>query len=490
MTAVMIMSMQMGMSTTSFAAPGSADLSVVNMWSGYLGRAQVIDVCNAGDETVFAFNVSMTAPNFIADKSFAIQPQNQAIVPSNKGSINFATGDWTGALASQQCVSIAFVGEPNGPEGEAIAPSYEVTQGTLLNGVPNIDPNLNNNTVTGTTTNIVANVPDLKIEQRVLTEGAINVGDAVEYEMTVSNIGAGAQPTTSTIALVFVVPPEVNFVDVEELTGPNGEANPLSLQGCIDGGPTSNVGPGLANYEGSLRICFLDPDGDFVSGSSGKFKFVMQAAAGFGPGVKVVSLVSGDDTDSLQQQVDIADGLDPLVNGSNNSTDLIYDPSELTVTIARCAGQGATTTNGTGCFTVTFNKDIYADSFTQDVVVLTGGGVVSGFTQISSKVWKVDVTGITPGSTLTLTLTPAAVQDLSAVKNGVQVLGENTIRFALDEVATTTPQGSAAATNSANGTLAATGLSSNLSLLALALMLLGYSILLANKRVALMVKKS
>lgn len=427
--ALLTFTLQLSYTATSFGAGGTNDIKVVNSWGGYLGRAHITDVCNDGDEEISNFNITMTLSNFDVAKVLLLKPGQNAV--ANVGTINASTGLWTGSLLGGKCVTVAFVGEPTGLDGDPMIPSYHLSEGILAGGAANNDPDLSNNDIlNGFEQATVVNVPDLKIDQRVLTSGAIDVGDNIDYEMTVSNIGLGASFDTSAIVLVFVVPTEVNFVGVDELAGPNNAPNSLELINCVDGGPTSNVGPGLAGYAGSIRICFLDPRGDFMPGESGKFKFRMQAAQGFGAGTKVVSLVSGDDADSLQQQVDIADGLDPLTNAqTNNSTDLIYDPTELTVTLSRCAGQGATTTTGNGCFNVTFNKDIYATSFTQNVLVLTGGGSVSGFTQIDARTWRVDVTGITPGSTLTLTLLPDTVQDNSAVKNGVQVLGENTIRY-------------------------------------------------------------
>ena len=492
MTALLIFTLQMSFTATSFAAPGSADLKLRDAWGGYLGRAHIVAVCNDGDETVSNFTVTMALSNFDVSKILML---NDAGHPgtevADKGTINQTTGEWNGLMLSGKCIMFAWVGSPTGADGDPMIPSYHITEGLLEGGATNNDPDLSNNDILlGFEQPTVLDVPDLKIDQRVLTSGAIDVGDNIDYEMTVSNIGLGASFDTSAIVLVFVVPTEVNFVGVDELAGPNNTPNSLELINCVDGGPTSNVGPGLAGYAGSIRICFLDPRGDFMPGESGKFKFRMQAAQGFGAGTKVVSLVSGDDADSLQQQVDIADGLDPLTNAqTNNSTDLIYDPTELTVTLSRCAGQGATTTTGNGCFNVTFNKDIYAPSFTQNVLVLTGGGSVSGFTQIDARTWRVDVTGITPGSTLTLTLLPDTVQDNSAVKNGVQVLGENTIRFDVDEPITV-PKAAAAGTKSASGILAETGISSNLLLIAFSFLLLGSAMLMINRRKLQVVKTS
>src|SRR5690606_9524818 len=106
-------------------------------------------------------------------------------------------------------------------------------------------------------------------------------------------------------------------------------------------------------------------------------------------------------------------------------------PSDLQMIVNRCPGQGETTSDGTGCFRVSFNKVIWGPSFDEDDLILDGGGSISSFTQIDNNLWEVQVSGILPGATLTLLLGADSVQDYSAVLNSTAVLGVNTIRYEL-----------------------------------------------------------
>ena len=109
--------------------------------------------------------------------------------------------------------------------------------------------------------------------------------------------------------------------------------------------------------------------------------------------------------------------------------------------------------------------------------MLTGGGTVSGFTQDSPTRWTVHITGMTPNGTLALTLGAASVQDYSAIDNDVHVLGENTVRYAVD-----TPAAAAAGTTTANGTLAKTGFDSETLYSSLFMLILGLGLTIVSKK--------
>ncbi len=81
---------------------------------------------------------------------------------------------------------------------------------------------------------------------------------------------------------------------------------------------------------------------------------------------------------------------------------------------------------------------------------------------------------MTLGGTLTVSIAAGGIQDLSAVSNGVQVLGINTVRYA-------TTDGAAAGTTSAKGTLAETG--KNIDLYTpLFLLIFGLMLLINSRR--------
>jgi LPXTG-motif cell wall-anchored protein len=278
--------------------------------------------------------------------------------------------------------------------------------------------------------------------------------------------------------LVFILPPDATFSSFEDAE--LGDAIYLDENSyCDSPGTVEQVGLGSglsAYYDRTIFICNLSVSGDgTLPADDTIYPFQVNLVAGeslAAGSADVIALIEGNDVDTITLMKTMNQGDDPLSIGSNNVAYLNYDPTELTATVNRCSGQGETTTDGTGCFTITFNKLIYVPSFTTDDFDLGGVGNVSGFNQLDDFTWRVNVSGILPGQQLTLNLRLNEIQDYSAQQNETQVLGINTIRF---EAA-----GSAAA-----GTLPATGNNTSTSVLAVAMILLGVGITFASRRKAL-----
>lgn len=438
------------------AAPGSADLSVSTPNAEFLGQVWFFSICNMGDETVTDIDLDINTNNWTPD---TILPINSG--PTDLGSFS-DLDSWSGELRNGECLQLASLGMISDDIGEDVTGSISIASSTLEGSIPNIDPESSNDTGTVTPYEVVE-LPDLTLSTRLLTSGVISSGTNVSYEVTIENIGQGDQPTTTVdnyITIAFVIPPSASFnvpvgdpiTDIVDL-----DANDdLNIQSCMNYGSTSNLNAatGTAN-PGNVGYCQLELSSPMVSGTTAKFQFNMVATSDFASGnEKVTGLVLGVDRDAILFQTDMVTNTNVFARETNNKVILTYNTAELQTTINRCPGQGATTTNGTGCFRVSFNKLIYAPDFIEDDLVLTGGGTVTGFTRLDDYTWEVNVSGIPAGATVALTLAENSVQDYSAVMNGVQVLGENTIRY---EAAGSDSNQTGNQTTTANGTLANTG---------------------------------
>ncbi|MFN8016419.1 MAG: LPXTG cell wall anchor domain-containing protein [Acidimicrobiia bacterium] len=452
----------------SYAAAGSADLSITGS-TVYLGSIYAFTVCNGGDETVTSFTLDVQSTNYQIKEYFVLpQGNGSGTTTSTPGTYDSGTGVWNGVIANTQCVNVAVYGDITVPVGGTTSLSISITQSELQGSIANVDPNNANDTTYIGPTNVIT-LPDFAINTRLLTTGTIQAGTQVSYETTISNVGEGSSPSNETLALAFIVPDAASFTSVTD-SDTNDRLDITSNPGCFPFGPPSNAGSGLAGYSGEIVVCVLQPNADIQPGDSFPFIFNMNATSSFASGaVTVYGFISGTDTDSLLNQVGLLRGDDTfsLLSNMNNLVRLQYDPDALTVTINRCAGQSAVTTNGNGCFTVTFNKLIWEPSFTRDDLVLSGGGSVSGFTKVNDYTWRVDVTGITPGSVLRLTLGDKSVQDYSAVQNGVQVLGENEIRYE---------------SAGSNGSLPKTGADSTTVIVSIIMIGIGFILIKKSKR--------
>ncbi len=471
-----VLAFQFSSVASVFAAPGSADLRIDFISKVYAGTVHEILVCNDGDETVTSIDFDVEMTNFNLLLPF-VAVANGTNTTSVDGTIDTDTIVWTGVMENTQCLSVMFQGEETGAIGENTTFDVDIVSSTLEGDIENIDPDLSDNSISHGPSEIVL-PPDLGITTRLLTQGEIEVGTNVEYEVIISNVGPGALDAGG-MNVSFVVPTSASF---EEVIDENLD-DELSLNMCFELGPPSVVGPGLSDLDGTIVVCLLNRSGALLPDTSYAFTFSMTATASFVSGeVSTFANVTGEDADSALIQRDISAGINPANGGYNNILLLPYNNDELTVTINRCPGQSFVTTNGSGCFRVSFNKLIWEPSFTVDDLILSGGGSITGFSKVNDFTWQVSVSGIPLNSTVSLSLEEGSVLDFSAVTNGTEVLGENVIRHEVEQSggSDTTDGNTDSGTASAVGSLPATG-TNTVAPNALAILLIGLGIQIVNR---------
>lgn len=451
---VLIVVAQFSFGANSYAAAGEAALNMDGYFS-YGGKGGLINVCNDGDEAVQSFTlVNDTVGATVSDT--LVTADAQKTPPTTPGVIQL-NGNWVGLLEIGQCVTIATLLENTVAIGESTTPTFHVENSVLQGGAPNPYQGIVSHSY-GTFLNSLP--PDIAITPRLTTKGTIQNGTNVVYEVTIANIGDGAYPVAENLSFAMLIPTAANYSQVT--TVPAKSDVGIVINFCQNLGVPSNVSPNLAAYSGSVAYCNINITDDLNPGEKIVLNFEMQATAEFTSGSFFARVfIIGYDVDSLRFQAAlIRPGDDPFALDINNIAALEYNNDVLQTTVNRCPGQGATTTDGTGCFTVSFNKKIYAPEFTSDDLLLNGGGKIETFTQIDDFTWQVTISGITPNSILSLTLGEGGVQDYNAVVNGAQVLGENTIRYELPyEVAALNSNNVTAA----SGLLAETGNNEDLS---------------------------
>ncbi|MFN8015992.1 MAG: hypothetical protein U0R17_05235 [Acidimicrobiia bacterium] len=406
---------------------GTSDLEI-SIQSVAGERAFAIVIHNAGTDSIGEISLDTTFSNFTVTDSLALPSGFASSNATDNGSYNNTLQKWTGTLEGSQIVALGFIGTA-GSIGQQIQVTSTILSSKLSDTSNNVDSNSSNDSASYTSAPIAAD-PDLVISTRLLTSGPITNGTPVSYEVTLTNSGQGTyidNPSSSKLGVYFVLPGGVTYTN-----GLDADTNdPLNVDACGTIGPASSV-PGLASYAGDIVGCQFTPVGGVLSpGQSGKVIINLVANTAFATGsTVVVGVAVGDDLDSIRTQATVFAGIDPAtITDNNNLVVLAFDNSELKVTVNRCPSQKEFTTDGTGCFRVSFNKLIYAPSFIQDDLALASGVSVTSFSQLDNYTWEVRVKGISRGTTFALTLDPSSVQDYSAVQNGVQVLGENTIRY-------------------------------------------------------------
>ena len=461
---VVTLGMQAGFVSGAFAADTPTDLTVSSYITNY-GRTLEFHVCNAGPTPVTSVTLDLPYTNYTPTDLSVLTAMGNA---QDIGSIT-DQGIWSGILGGQdpndindqqECLKIVFIGNPTTNIGSVITFNPSITSSMLEDSSANIDPNPSNNDGSdgGVQYSVIAD-PDLALSTRLLTSGTISAGANVSYEITLSNIGSGDYDATSSDnepGFYFIMPAGANYTSLTDLnTGDN-----LSLGDIGGNGPCENFGDvqaigsyfniDLSKYSGYVMHCAFDlVDNTFASNTSFSFQLNMSASDSFASGdTEVVGVAVGNDGDTGKFFFAEFTGKDFFAVPINNIMHLTYDASALVPTFTPCAGQGEVTTVDDACFDISFNKEIYGPSFTSDKVIVTGGGHVSSFAQNSSNSWTVHVTGMTLGGTTTLTIDPSTVEDLSAVQNGTQVLGINTIRFAA-VTASTDGSGNTGTVNSA-----------------------------------------
>lgn len=421
----MAIGIQISSSSLAYAAPGSADLNL-SVWAiDNSGQVFASTVCNGGDETVIQFKFTNTLTGVVIDTLVSFPSDSNPATDS--GSIDQDTGIWTGVLENTQCINIAHINSIVGDYGDFMTSTATISDSKLVGNIDNDETGFDaNNTVVSAPVEIVPQ-PDLALSTRLLTPGTISNGTEITYETTVSNIGEGPDPSGDQHNVLFIIPEDVTYGSFEVTSA----TAPYEVDNCQTGPPQmiSSVVP----YTGTLIMCQGTLSADLEAGSNYSILFHMTASASFVSGsTEVIGAVGGGDRDTLLVQKSLIAQENPFELDINNIVHLQYDDQALQATVARCPGQGETTTNGRGCFRITFNKKIYAPSFTTSSINLGGKGTVDTLVQLDDFTWEVRVKDITPGATLTFLLNLNTVQDYNAVMNSTQVLGINTIRYEVD----------------------------------------------------------
>lgn len=420
-------------------------------------------VCNSSNspdpdfarEDVTNFHLTTT----LAKASFvSYQVRNENSNATDLGSID-QNGNWTGRLKLGECLNIAVNSTVTGANGQFIDFTSTLTSSGLDGGLANVDPDSSDDTYTIAVP--INGDPDLALTSTQKTPGPITPGMDVEYEIRVSNIGNGSS-SAGGYDFYVLIPDGATF---NPATGFTITTGPAALVGCSDQGEASTITPGLAAYHGHVIGCSLTRS-DFLSGETDTYKLIVTASNSFISGTtkSIAVVIANDEPDSTTFFGVFGSGGDGLALNINNINRLTYDDTPLTVTINRSSETPAQTDVDDACFIVEFNKPIWADSFTKDSLTVVGQGNIYLFSQIDNQHWKVCVNGMKKGETVTLTMDANKVQDMSAIRNGAQVLGENTVRYAVlgsnnNTNSGVTNLGSASGKASANGTLAATGAS-------------------------------
>jgi|GEM_PF-2368766 len=386
-----------------------------------------IHVCSTGYGSVESMNFEFETQNWTLESlevDTYVHPSNNNA--TDLGSISM-DGEWNGTLEAGQCIVFRATGPITGNLGDTVSWTVNLASSTLTGGEPNVDGNLSNNEMTISAP--IAETGDLAIQTRLMTPGEIADGSNISYEVEVQNIGAGTI-TDSLIGLYYILPEGASWIGITDLD----VQDDLVPLGCVNNGPVAAQAPSLSAYSGDVIQCGLQGPADGITpGSSYPIRLDLEASEGFVSGETEVYGValSGNiqEPDSATFVMEIQSGRDPFRLGMNNIMHLVYDNNELQVTINRCEGIGENVSEDDACFTVEFSKPVWAASFDVNDLVLVGGGNVYSFVQDSSTKWTVRINGMTPGGTLQLLLGAASVSDYSAVSNGVEVLGENMVRY-------------------------------------------------------------
>lgn len=474
-----------GVMTTNsaFAADAPTDLSA-HTYPASHERLFANAVCNDGTTDVISLSLSSVFTNYAIDFAFTLPPGLARVNATDPGTFDESTGVWTGLIKGGECMAIGYGGHVTGADGETIVDDFTILSSVLGDSSTNDETLTSGNNTAQYVTSPISPTADIAISTRLLTSGTITTGSQVSYEVTIKNVGLGEyidSPSNDfALGLYFLLPGGSTLNDPDGIVDQD-TGDGLTINGC-NTQDTSAVGPGIAIYPGKVAGCSMSASAPLPAGSEYKFIVNITAGSSFTTGsTGAYAVVIAEDPQSMLFQVSLMGGAqgDVFAVPNNNWEYLVYDSQVLQTTVARCPGQGATTSDGTGCLRVSFSKKIYAPSFQKSTIVLSGGGTVDTLTQLNDYTWEVHIVGIPQGATTALTLLADQIVDYSAVQNGVSVLGENTIRFGGDEVEVTTSvpssSGSAQGNTTAAGTLATTGSSPDYSM---PLMLLFFGLVL------------
>ena len=472
LTPLMVIGLQVGTLGAAQAA-GNADLRLDTRMN-FSDSALQVEVKNEGTDDVVEFELSHTLSNYSFNDAYVMVAFSEPYNGSDIGSYDLNTNTWTGTLKQDDKIVIIIEGEVSGPVGSSVSIDSSIDSSQLAGPVANIDPNDSNDSSSVSFTS--KEKADANVSTRLKTTGAITPTTNVTYEATVSSDGPGALVYNGFFILAFIMPEDSTFVNAAD-TDPTDD---LSLIGCDLVGPIANLGfQALATFEytGDVVACSLSHSVDLEPGSEFKFDLNMTAGQTFAEGNgEVIVVVETNDVDTLSIFRALAKNTDPLSENNGNFLYLSYDPSVLAATASLCPGQPEVSSDGTGCFRISFNKDIVESTFGIDDFAVTGSGTVSSLLKIGPNVWEVRITGIESGKAATITLLTNDILDFSAVESRTSVLGINTIRFESGA-----PVGTGNV-NSANGTLANTGSNTTLALNAFALLLAGFALMLSSRK--------
>jgi|GEM_PF-1858711 len=448
---------------------------------GVITNPIISSICNTQELDIESFTLDNQISNIA---SYSLSINSSLSDAQDNGSFNNSTGTWTGLISSGECLYFNLNGTVTGSIGESIEWDSSISSIVPAGGeeITDIETSASSDY-----TEIEINyTPDLAVSARLLTTGTITVGSQVSYELTLSNVGLGSL-SSDDLGAYFIMPSNAIFSSVTD-----GNVNDaLTIVGCdVIAEDIHDMGPQFSAYHGQLIGCELDSSlAQIPPGASYPLIFNATSGGDFSSGsTEVLGVVFGEDPDTLLFQgafasaqdgfalcsdgefPDVGEDCEPL----NNIFRLVYDNTELVVTINRCPGFSEVTEINDACFLVNFSKPIIASTFTTDDLVLEGGGSIYSFVQDSDTQWTVRITGMTRGGSLRLLLGANSVQDASAIGNGAFVLGENIIRFG-------SVDGSASgAAKSANGLLASTGMN-GLTFQPVFLVLIGFMLLLFSK---------
>lgn len=410
-------------------ASAAADTDLTLSGARGMGNQGIqFQVCNNGPTSIkeIEFGISMTNAT-ISEISVSIFGNGA----SDLGSFDLNTLTWTGEVAASECIPLLVKLSETGNLGDVVTTSISITSATQVDDTVNTDTNPGDETL-ALAPYTIGELADIDVDARLATTGTITPSSTVEYELTLQNIGAGQYNDSGFFILAFVLPPDAAFDSFED--GDVGDS--LDVDSCASPGTVGDLGfPGLSAYNSRvIVVCDLTADGGVLPADDTVYPFTVSIVAGpsmAGGTADVIGIVEGNDLDTLELFRVLIQGGDPLTMSNNGIFHLSYDPSALSTTVARCAGQGETTNDGTGCFTLTFNKLIYAPSFGEDDIDIDGNGSIDSLTQLDEYTWQVNISGIALNSTVTLLLNLNQIQDYSAQQNSTQVLGINTIRYEL-----------------------------------------------------------
>lgn len=422
LTPLMVLGLQVGTFSVAHAL-GNADLAIYTNTS-FSNSAIQTQICNSGTDDVTQFTFSQTPTNMTITETYIAIPLSDISDGSDIGSFNDGSNTWTGNLVQNDCITFLSAVTITSSLGSTVSIDSSIVSSELSGPVANVDPNSSNDSTTLSFTNVPKS--NLNVSTRLKTTGAITPSSNITYEATLTNVGPGDYVDNGFMILAFVMPEDSTFISATNVT----TGAPTS---CIPIGPITSLGFQALqtfDYAGDVVACFLTGAFELPSGESNKFDIELTAGATFAAGnAEVIVVIEGNDVDTLSIFRALSLNTDPLADNTGNFVYLSYDPAELNATSTLCPGQPAVSTDGTGCFRISFNKPIYEESFGVEDITVSGSGTVDTLTKIGDNLWELRIKNIKAGQTATISLNTGGIVDYSAIESNTRVLGINAIRY-------------------------------------------------------------